>query len=109
MSTLGSLNPKYYYIDENGEIKKYVYCRLCHAGPFKLTEDRKNFMFFGMGTREPFCLSCATIHKFFKPVPHSKKYEESEETKNKIVSPFKEDTLPAVTEEPMESDILELE
>lgn len=87
MAILGSLNPKYFYIDDNGEIKKLVYCRLCHAGPFKEIEDRVNFMFFGFGKRDPFCIACATAHNYFQPVPQ-KRVDEDEDKQPK--SPFKE-------------------
>jgi hypothetical protein len=57
------LNPKYWYIDSNGVVKKYIYCKLCHAGPFKEIEEELKFKFLGVGF---YCISCSSIHNEFK-------------------------------------------
>ena len=37
-------NKKYFYKDEEGKLKKYIYCIRCQKGPFELTEQYKNFI-----------------------------------------------------------------
>ena len=63
MASLGDLNPKYWYEDVSGKVKKYVYCSLCHAGPFKEFEEQKSFVL--RGNKGGFCIPCARAHKFF--------------------------------------------
>lgn len=62
MTDLGDLNPRYWYVDNAGNIKKTIYCSLCLAGPFKESEAKKNFFQRG---KSSFCMKCATHHKFF--------------------------------------------
>jgi hypothetical protein len=56
------LNPRYWYVDEKGVTKKYIYCRLCLAGPFKLTDIDEKFFFYA---DEAYCKNCSAIHKNF--------------------------------------------
>jgi hypothetical protein len=64
------LNPRYWYVDEKGVTKKYIYCRLCLAGPFKLTDIQEKFFYYG--SDEAYCKDCSITHKnFSKFVPES--------------------------------------
>ena len=40
---MSSLNPRYWYTDENGKVKKYEYCGMCLAGPFKQSDENALF------------------------------------------------------------------
>lgn len=111
MAELGVLNPKYWYVDDFGNIKKLIYCKLCHAGPFKESEKKLKFDFFGMGNRDPYCTSCAGALKYFQntPIKNHKKAEEIKEDRKQSLrssqtkNPF--ETLP--TRERQEPDIQE--
>jgi hypothetical protein len=111
MTELGGLNPKYWYV-EDGVIKKFIYCKMCHAGPFKESEKKENFDFYGMGNRDPYCKICASLHKNFQSSVSPKSHNKPEETKwdreknsqsHKTKSPFDP------TEEPKESGTPELD
>jgi len=52
-----SLNPRYWYTDENGEVQPYVYCGLCLAGPFKKTDVN---ILFARVNRMAYCKKCTT-------------------------------------------------
>ena len=58
------LNPRYWYTDENGKVQKYLYCRLCLAGPFKITEKEK-FFNHGPDGKEIYCKACSTANNHF--------------------------------------------
>jgi hypothetical protein len=95
MAELGALNPRYWYIDDKGKICKYHYCRLCHAGPFKESENKEKFNFFGMGNKDPYCMACSSAHKHFQTefVPRKNKNPLSEAlSQEQIPSPFIEET-----------------
>lgn len=49
----------YFYKDENGTLKKFVYCSMCGTGPFK--ESQKNFEYLSLHGRvsNNYCLPCA--------------------------------------------------
>jgi hypothetical protein len=49
------LNPRYWYIDENGKLKKYVYCGMCLSGPFKQTDE--NALFHRIN-KASYCIKC---------------------------------------------------
>lgn len=50
---------EYFYRDQNGKIKKFTYCCLCGAGPFK--RSQKDYEYFTTGSRSElvYCLRCA--------------------------------------------------
>ena len=99
MAQTGELNPKYWYIDEKGEIGKYHYCKLCHAGPFKESENKEKFIFFGMGKKDPYCMACSLAHHYFQTtvvIPIKNKNPLSEALDQEQVpgkSPFKEELI----------------
>ena len=53
-----SLNPRYWYTDENGAIQPYVYCGLCLTGPFKKTDEG---ILFSRVNRMTYCKKCTAI------------------------------------------------
>jgi hypothetical protein len=83
---LENLNPKFWYINEQGEVSKYIYCKLCHAGPFKESEKKISFNFYGQGNKDPYCMPCASALKFFQssvsPKNHKKPEALDEDYKN---------------------------
>ena len=100
MDQLGPLNPKYWYIDEDGKISKYLYCKLCHAGPFKESENKDKFLFFGMDNKSPYCMACSIAHHYFQtdftifPKEHKKPQKLEEFKQNTpIYSPFSEEKI----------------
>lgn len=48
----------YFYKDENGDIKKFAYCCVCGAGPFK--ESEKNYRYISLHGRSAntYCINC---------------------------------------------------
>lgn len=50
---------EYFYRDQTGKIRKFAYCCLCGAGPFK--KSQKNFEYFSSGSKSEtaYCLKCA--------------------------------------------------
>ncbi len=70
------LNSRYWYTDNEGKVQKYIYCRLCLAGPFKLDEVDKKFVYHGPKqflkkceegiNTEPYCFSCSELNNHFK-------------------------------------------
>lgn len=106
MAELGDLNPKFWYVDDAGKIKKLIYCKLCHAGPFKEFQKKTCFNFFGMGEKDPYCISCATALGNFQntPVKSHKKVEEIKGGRKQTPqNPF-ESTEEEPTREQPESD-----
>jgi hypothetical protein len=95
LSAFGSLNPKYWYTDEKGDIQKYVYCKLCHAGPYKITENKDRFLFFGMGNKDPYCVSCSH-HNFQTSLIPREKPSQQEKIEGLPLNPFKEEPLTMV-------------
>jgi hypothetical protein len=91
LSDLGDLNPKFWYKDEQGNILKYIYCKLCHAGPFKESENRENFIFFGLGKKDPYCASCSSAHHHFQSYAPKSKKDCVVEEELPLKNPFKED------------------
>jgi hypothetical protein len=52
---LAGLTPRYWYADEKGVIKKYEYCGMCLAGPFKQTEENVSFTRIN---KQSYCTQC---------------------------------------------------
>jgi hypothetical protein len=103
---LGNLNPKFWYLNEEGKISKCIYCKLCHAGPFKKSDKKINFDFYGTGDKDPYCTTCASALNFFQSSASPKNHKKPEALKwdqkqQFPKSPFKE--------EPQELDIPELD
>lgn len=89
------LNPKYWYINEEGKIEKLIYCKLCHAGPFKLWDNKLLFDFFGLGNRDPYCKKCSSAHRGFESSTSQEKPERSRNTlKSEITVEPKEPGTP---------------
>lgn len=51
----------YFYKDDNGDIKKFAYCSVCGAGPFK--ESEKNYKYISLHGRTAtnYCTTCMKI------------------------------------------------
>jgi len=49
----------YFYKDDTGKIKKFIYCCLCGDGPYKETESNYNFYSVHGGASQNYCLPCA--------------------------------------------------
>jgi hypothetical protein len=103
--SLENLNPKFWYLNEQGKITKYIYCRLCHAGPFKEIEKKIKFNFYGMGNKAPYCTACASTLKFFQSDIPPKSLPKPEESPGGPP----ENLLADAKEEPQELDISELD
>jgi hypothetical protein len=62
-------NARYWYKDEKHKLQKYVYCGLCLAGPFKVTDE--NILFTRINNQSH-CIKCTkTAHAL--PVPRKPK------------------------------------
>lgn len=100
LSEIEGLNPKYWYADEKGDIQKFVYCKLCHAGPYKITENKDKFIFFGMGNKDAYCVGCSSAHHHFQTsfIPKKKSSQQQEKIERLPLnnSPFKEEPLTMV-------------
>lgn len=53
-----SLNPRYWYEDEEGVVQQYSYCGLCLAGPFKKTDEN---ILFSRVNKAVYCKKCTTM------------------------------------------------
>lgn len=49
----------YFYKDDTGKIKKFIYCCLCGDGPYKETERDYNFYSVHGGMSQNYCIPCA--------------------------------------------------
>lgn len=62
---------KYFYESEDGKLRRYVYCTMCQAGPFK--EEEQGYSYIDCGqpkTPLNYCRSCAgslRLSQHFKP------------------------------------------
>ena len=58
------LNSRYWYTDSQGNTQKYLYCKLCHDGPFR--KDQEGDRYFICGGTLCYCKNCSSLNNDFK-------------------------------------------